>query len=184
MVEITDLRKLQDSNNQEPHKKCWKIHLIQLMASMDLDCLMVWWIINIIAMKMQWFCVQRVLLWTCCTCCIWVIIKLVYGSRLLDGVVKNKNHCNENTTKLCTEGAVVNLLHMLHISDHEVAKFWEMATSASLQTDSIKKFLCLFHKLFQFERTSTLKVDCFNNIGHVLTALSSTPFPVLISFSV
>jgi hypothetical protein len=44
----------------------------------------------------------------------------IYGSRLLDGMVNNKYHCNENAMILCAEGAVVNLLHMLHMSDHKV----------------------------------------------------------------
>jgi hypothetical protein len=36
---------------------------------------------------------------------------------------------NENLSKLCTEGAIQNLLNMLHFLPEEMNIFWKLATS-------------------------------------------------------
>ncbi len=43
--------------------------------------------------------------------------------------MNNMFFSNENLSKLCTEGAIQNLLNMLHFSPEDMNIFWELATS-------------------------------------------------------
>ncbi len=45
------------------------------------------------------------------------------------GQIKNMFFSDENLSKLCTKGAIQNLLNMLHYSPEEMNIFWELATS-------------------------------------------------------
>ncbi len=45
------------------------------------------------------------------------------------GQMKNMFISNENLSKLCTEGAIQNLLRMLHFSPEDINIFWELAKS-------------------------------------------------------
>jgi hypothetical protein len=45
------------------------------------------------------------------------------------GKIKNMFHSDENLSKLCAEGAIQNLLHMLHFLQEDMSIFWELATS-------------------------------------------------------
>jgi hypothetical protein len=38
-------------------------------------------------------------------------------------------YSDENLSKLCTKGAIQNLLNMLHFLPEEMILFWELATS-------------------------------------------------------
>jgi hypothetical protein len=45
------------------------------------------------------------------------------------GQMKNKFFSNKNLSKLCAEGAIQNLLSLLHFSTEDMNIFWELATS-------------------------------------------------------
>ncbi len=45
------------------------------------------------------------------------------------GQMKNMFFSDENSSKLCTEGAIQNLLNMLHFLPKDMNIFWELATS-------------------------------------------------------
>ncbi len=86
------------------------------------------------------------------------------------GQMKNKFFSNENSLKLCTEGAIQNLLSMLHFLTEDMIIFWELARSdlftlmkllnesyvpkavlkPSLGIDSIQKCLWILRKKFKF----------------------------------
>ncbi len=44
------------------------------------------------------------------------------------GQMKNKFYSKENLSKLCTEGAIQNLVNMLHFSTEDMNIFWELVT--------------------------------------------------------
>ncbi len=87
------------------------------------------------------------------------------------GQMKNIFFSDVNSSKLCTEGAIQNLLNMLHFSPEEMNIFWELATSdlfalmkslnetfvpravllLSLGIDSIQKCLWILHKELKFQ---------------------------------
>jgi hypothetical protein len=89
----------------------------------------------------------------------------------------NEKHVfsNENSSKLCSEGAIENLLNMLHFLPEDMNVFWELATSdlitvmkslnesfvpkdvstPSLGINSIQKCLWILRKKFKFQTTKT-----------------------------
>jgi hypothetical protein len=113
----------------------------------------------------------------------------------------NKYHSRDNFSKLCAEGAIRNLMHMLHHSTEELNSFWELATTSlqSLGTalnesivpasvinadkviDSIEKCLWILRKKFNYFTTTKLKVSHFNLLKLALNALSTIKFPMVIS---
>jgi hypothetical protein len=54
------------------------------------------------------------------------------------GQMKNTFYLEENSSKLCAEGAIGNLMNMLHHLTEDINLFWELATSNLL---SIMKLL-------------------------------------------
>jgi hypothetical protein len=48
------------------------------------------------------------------------------------GQMKNMFYSEVNSSKLCAEGAIGNLMNMLHCSKDDMELFWELATSVSL----------------------------------------------------
>jgi hypothetical protein len=88
---------------------------------------------------------------------------------------------NENLSKLCTEGAIQNLLSMLHFSPEDKNIFWESATSdlitlmkslnesyvpksvlkPSLEIGLIQKCLWILCKKFNFQTTKKLNIKYF-----------------------
>ena len=117
------------------------------------------------------------------------------------GQVLNKFHSLDNFSKLCAEGAIRNLMHMLHHSDDDLNSFWELATTSlpSLQRslnessipasvihgnkviDSIEKCLWILRKKFKYNTTTTLKVTRFSSLKMALNALLKIKFPMVIS---
>jgi hypothetical protein len=95
--------------------------------------------------------------------------------KLTPGQMENMFFSNENLSKLCAEGAIQNLLNMLHFSPEDMNIFWELATSdlltlmkslneshvtkavikQSLGINSIQKCLWILHKKFNFQTTKT-----------------------------
>jgi hypothetical protein len=113
-------------------------------------------------------------------------------------------YSEDNLSKLCAEGAVRNLMNMLHCSRAKLDSFWEMATMSvqekqfalkdllnnkkvpnsvikgNLEDDTIEKSLLILRKKFSFATTSELKLSCFQCVEQSLKALLEIKFPVII----
>jgi len=117
------------------------------------------------------------------------------------GQMHNRFYSRENLCKLCAEGAIRNLLNVLHCSHADMSSFWKLATS-SLQSilatlnevqlpravmsnffgiDSIEKCLWIIRKKFNFAMTSKLRVYEFQSLKLSLNALFKIKFPMLIA---
>jgi hypothetical protein len=123
----------------------------------------------------------------------------------LEVQVENRFYSEDNLSKLCAEGAVRNLMSMLHCLRAKLNSFWEMATMSMQETqfalrdllnnkkvpnsvikgnvevDSIEKSLWILQKKFSFATTSKLKLSCFQCVKQSLKALLEIEFPVIIS---
>ncbi len=89
------------------------------------------------------------------------------------GQMKNMFYSKENSSKLCAEGAIQNLMNMLHFSTEDMIIFWALATSNLLTlieslneskvpkavlkpssgTDLIQKCLWILRKKLNFQTT-------------------------------
>jgi hypothetical protein len=117
------------------------------------------------------------------------------------GQVMIRFHSHDNLSKLCAEGSIRNLMHMLHHSNKDLNLFWELATTSlpSLQhalnestvpasvihadkvIDSIEKCLWILRKKFNYFTTTKIKVSRFSSLKWALSALSTMKFPMVIS---
>ena len=121
------------------------------------------------------------------------------------GEMLNMYYSRENECKLCAEGAVRNLMNVLHCSPADMTSFWNLATSPlhSIQNslnevqvpravilnasigpvgiDSIEKCLWILQKKFNFATTSKLRVFEFQSLTLSLKAWAEIKFPMLIS---
>jgi hypothetical protein len=108
---------------------------------------------------------------------------------------------DENLPKLCAEGAIQNLLNMLHFLPENMNIFWELATSdlltlmtslnesyvpkavlkPSLGINLIQKCLWILRNKFNFQTPKTLNIKHFQCLKHSLKALLEIKFPMLIS---
>jgi hypothetical protein len=91
-------------------------------------------------------------------------------------------HSEKNSSKLCTEGAIGNLMNVLNCPQNEVKQFWDIVhlpVHLILQTlgessvppkavlksgrecDSIQKSLWILCKKFRFSTTSLFQIKCF-----------------------
>ena len=97
------------------------------------------------------------------------------------GQMKNMFFSDENSSKLCAEGAIQNLLNMLHFLPEDMIFWGELATSdlftlmkslnesfvpkavltPSLSFDSIQKCLWILGKKFKFQTTKTISYKHF-----------------------
>ncbi len=59
----------------------------------------------------------------------------------LEVQMENRFYSEDNLSKLCAEGAVRNLMNMLHCSRDELDIFWEMATMSVQETQFVLKDL-------------------------------------------
>ena len=57
----------------------------------------------------------------------------------LEVQMENRFYSEDNLSKLCAEGAVRNLMNMLHCSRDELDTFWEMATMSVQETQFVLK---------------------------------------------
>jgi hypothetical protein len=98
------------------------------------------------------------------------------------GQMKNMFFSNENLSKLCAEGAIQNLLNMLHFLPEDMSIFWELATSdlltlmkslndsyvpkavlkPSLGIVSIQKCLWILRKKLNFQTTKNWTSSIFS----------------------
>jgi hypothetical protein len=102
----------------------------------------------------------------------------------LEVQMENRFYSEDNLSNLCAEGAVRNLMNMLHCSRDKLNTFWKMATMSvqetqfalkdmlkdkivqngvikgNLEVGSIEKCLWILRKKFHFATTSKLKLSC------------------------
>ncbi len=117
------------------------------------------------------------------------------------GQMKNMLFSDENSSKLCAEGAIQNLLNMLHFLPEDMNIFRELATSdlftlmkllnesfvpkavltPSLGIDSIQKCLWTLRKKFKFQTTKKINYKHFQYLNQSLKVLLDIMFPMLIS---
>jgi hypothetical protein len=121
----------------------------------------------------------------------------------LEVQMENRFYSEDNLSKLCAEGAVRNLMNMLHCLRDELDTFWEMATmivqetqfdlkyllkkkkgakwcdKRKLEVDSIEISLWILQKKFNFATTSKLKLSCFQCVKQSLKALLEIKFHVI-----
>jgi hypothetical protein len=110
-------------------------------------------------------------------------------------------YSKENSSKLCAEGAIRNLMNMLHFLTEDMNIFWESATSnlltlmeslnesnapkavvkANLGIVLIQQCLQVLHKKFNFQTTKKMSIKHFQYLKQSLTALLEIKFPMLIS---
>ncbi len=106
----------------------------------------------------------------------------------------------ENLSKLCAEGAIGNLMNVLHCSKQDIDLFWSIVTSPvqsilhalnethvlkavqrdGIEIDSIKKSLWILRKKFKFVTTSKLKTSSFQCLKQTIDFLSKIKFLLLI----
>jgi hypothetical protein len=116
------------------------------------------------------------------------------------GQMKNMLYSEENSSRLCAEAAIGNLMHMLHCRKEDVELFGELATpdlpsimkslneshvpkkvfTLGLEIDSIEKCLWILCKKLNFATTTKVKVSCFQSLKPTLVALLGIKFPTLI----
>jgi hypothetical protein len=107
---------------------------------------------------------------------------------------------DEDSSKLCAEGAIQNLLKMLHFLPEDMNIFWELATSdlvtlmkplnesfvpktvlkPSLEINLIQKCLWILCKKFKFQTTQK-NITHFQCLKQSLKALLEIKFSMLIS---
>ncbi len=107
----------------------------------------------------------------------------------------------ENLSKLCAEGAIQNLLNILHFLPEDMNIFWKLATSdlitlmkslnesffpmailtPSLGIDLIQKCLWILRKKFKFQTTKKINYKHFQCLKQSLKALLEIKFLMLIS---
>jgi hypothetical protein len=104
-----------------------------------------------------------------------------YDRSDLQRCTKNMFYSEKNSSKLCNEGAIGNLMNVLLCPQNEVKQYWDIVQSPMhliLQTlgessvpkavlkpggecDSIQKSLWILRKKFKFSTTSLLQIKCF-----------------------
>jgi hypothetical protein len=119
----------------------------------------------------------------------------------LQRCTKNMFYSEKNSSKLCAEGAIGNLMNVLHCSENEVKQFWDIVqfpVHLVLQTlgessvpkavlksggecDSIQKSLWILRKKMKFSTTSSFPIKCFKNLQKAITILRTMKFPLIIS---
>jgi hypothetical protein len=115
--------------------------------------------------------------------------------------MKNMFYSKDNCLKLCVEGAIRNLMNMLHCSVEDMNTFWDLAIlplpllltrlnvncvpdaviGKETGIDSIEKCLWILRLKFNFATTTRIKVSHFQSLKETLKALLAIQFPMLIS---
>jgi len=115
--------------------------------------------------------------------------------------MKNMFYSKDNCLKLCAEGAIRNLMNMLHCSVEDMNTFWDLATlplpllltrlnvncvpdaviGKETGINSINKCLWILRLKFKFATTTRIKVSRFQSLKETLKALLAIQFPMLIS---
>jgi hypothetical protein len=110
-------------------------------------------------------------------------------------------YSEKNSSKLCAEGAIGNLMNVLHYFQNEVKQFWDIVqlpVYLILQTlgessvpkgvlksggecDPIQKSLWILCKKLKFSTTSLFRIECVKNLQKAITILRNMKFPLIIS---
>jgi hypothetical protein len=119
----------------------------------------------------------------------------------LQHCTKNLFYSKKNSSKLCAEGVIGNLMNVLYCSENEVMKqIWDIVqlpVHLILQTlgessvpkavlksggecDSIQKSLWILRKKIKFGTTSLFRIECFKNLQKVINILRNIKFPLII----
>jgi hypothetical protein len=114
-----------------------------------------------------------------------------YDRSDLQGCTENMFYSEKNSSKLCAEGAIGNLMNVLHCPENEVRQFRDIVQSPVrliLQTlgelsvpkavlksggecDSIQKSLWILCKKIKFSTTSAFRIECFKNLQEAINNL-------------
>jgi hypothetical protein len=88
-----------------------------------------------------------------------------YDRSDLQGCTKNMFYLEKNSSKLCTEGAIGNLMNVLHCPENEVKQFWDFVqlhvhlTLQTLGESSVPKaVLNLVENVIQFKKVCGFSV--------------------------
>ncbi len=104
---------------------------------------------------------------------------------------KNKFYLVKNSSKLCAESAIGNLMNVLQSHEIEVNQIWAIVQSPmhliletlnessvpkamlkpSGECDSIQKSLWILRKQFKFSTTKLLQIECFKNLKKAINIL-------------
>ncbi len=104
-------------------------------------------------------------------------------------------------SKLCAEGAIGNLMNVLHFPENEVEQFWDIVQSpvhlilqklgessvpkavlkSGGECDSIQKSLWILRKKIKFSTTSVFRIERFKNLQEAINNLMIMKFPLIIS---
>jgi hypothetical protein len=110
-------------------------------------------------------------------------------------------YSEKNSSKLCAEGAIGNLMNVLHCPENEVKQFSDIVqlpVHLNLQTlgessvpkavlkaggecDPIEKSLWILCKKFEFSTTSAFRIERFKNLQEAINILMIMKFPLIIS---
>ncbi len=103
---------------------------------------------------------------------------------------------------MCAEGAIGNLMNVLHCNEIEVNRFWSIVQSPihliqkilgeslvikavqkklGSECDSIEKSLWILCKKIKFTTTSLLQFECLTNLKTAIKILKEIKFPLIIS---
>jgi hypothetical protein len=124
-----------------------------------------------------------------------------YDRSDLQGCTENMFYSEKNSSKLCAERAIGNLMNVLHCPENEVKQFWDIVqlpVHLILQTlgessvpkavlksggecDSIQKSLLTLCKKIKFSTTSAFRIECFKNLQEAISILMIMKFPPIIS---
>jgi hypothetical protein len=124
-----------------------------------------------------------------------------YDRSDLQGCTENMFYSEKNSSKLCAEGAIGNLMNVLHCPENEVEQFWDIVQSPvhlNLQTlgessvpkavlksgrecDSIQKSQRIFCKKIKFSTTSAFQIEHFKNLQEAINNQMIMKCPLIIS---
>ena len=116
------------------------------------------------------------------------------SNMLMEEEIQNKYYSSTNSSKLCAEGAIVNLMNVVNCSDDDMKLFWSIVCDQSMQSVCEKlqvmsvpkivhktKSLWILCKKFMFHTTTRMKESSFQNLQNTMNFLSYVKFPVIIA---
>jgi hypothetical protein len=124
-----------------------------------------------------------------------------YDRSDLQGCTENMFYLEKNSSKLCAEGAIGNLMNVLHCPENDMKQFWnivrspvhlilQMLVESSVlkavlksggECDPIQKSLWILCKKFKFSTTSAFRIKRFKNLQETINILKIMKFPLIIS---
>jgi hypothetical protein len=110
-------------------------------------------------------------------------------------------YSEKNSSKLCAEGAIGNLMNVLHCPENEVKQFWDIVQlpvrlivqtlgessvpkavlKSGGECDSIQKSLWILCIKIKFSTTSSFRIERYKNLQEVINILRNMKLPLIIS---